>query len=105
MYIKREFLKIKEAYSKEKITNILDSMVKYVNQKDSLLVKLEEQQTKMNHASDNIQEIIEIENPIKSMSYDGEKGYYIDSKDIAKDIDNYLDQNEFDHIFICFFVY
>ena len=31
--------------------------------------------------------IIEIENPIKSMSYDGKKGYYIDSKDIAKDID------------------
>lgn len=64
VYIKREFLKIKEAYSKEKITNILDSMVKYVNQKDSLLVKLEEQQTKMNHASDDIQEIIEIENQL-----------------------------------------
>ena len=30
--------------------------------------------------------IIEIENPIKSMSYDEKKGYYIDSKDIAKDI-------------------
>ena len=45
--------------------------------------------------------IIEIENPIKSMSYDGKKGYYIDSKDIAKDIDNYIDQNESDHIFIC----
>lgn len=64
VYIKREFLKIKEAYSKEKITNILDSMVKYVNQKDSLLVKLEEQQTKMNHASDDIQKIIEIENQL-----------------------------------------
>ena len=36
--------------------------------------------------------IIEIENPIKSMSYDDEKGYYIDSKDIAKDIDKYLNQ-------------
>ena len=45
--------------------------------------------------------VIEIENPIKSMSYDDEKGYYIDSKDIAKDIDQYLNQNEFDHIFVC----
>ena len=35
------------------------------------------------------------------MSYDDEKGYYIDSKDIAKDIDKYLNQNEFDHIFVC----
>ena len=64
MYIKREFLKIKEAYSKEKITNILDSMVKYVNQKDSLLVKLEEQQSKTNTSSNNIQKIIEIENQL-----------------------------------------
>lgn len=64
VYIKREFLKIKEAYSKEKITNILDSMVKYVNQKDSLLVKLEEQQSKTNTSSNNIQKIIEIENQL-----------------------------------------
>lgn len=64
VYIKREFLKIKEAYSKEKITNILDSMVKYVNQKDSLLVKLETQQSKMGSNSDNVQKIIEIENQL-----------------------------------------
>lgn len=67
VYVKREFLKIKEEYSKEKINNILDSIEKYVSQKDSLLAKLEEHQNKMNSDSDKIstiQDIIEIENQL-----------------------------------------
>ena len=66
VYIKRDFLKVKEDYSKEKISNIFDSIEKYVNQKDVLLAKLEDQQNKMTTTSDNIQEIIEIENQLST---------------------------------------
>lgn len=45
--------------------------------------------------------IIEIDEPIKNMSYDNEKGYYINSSDISDYIDKYLEEEEFDHIFVC----
>lgn len=64
VYIKREFLKVKEDYSKEKISNIFDSIEKYVSQKDALLAKLEDQQNKT--PSDNIQEIIELEDQLST---------------------------------------
>ena len=64
VYIKREFLKVKEDYSKEKISNIFDSIEKYVTQKDTLLAKLEDQQNKT--PSDNIQEIIELEEQLST---------------------------------------
>ncbi|MBO4857977.1 MAG: hypothetical protein J5527_05640 [Treponema sp.] len=69
VYIKRDFLKVKEDYSKEKVNNIIDSIEKYVSQKDSLLVKLIENQNSINSSSDKIskiQEIIEIENQLSS---------------------------------------
>ena len=64
VYIKREFLKVKEDYSREKISNIFDSIEKYVTQKDTLLAKLEDQQNKT--PSDNIQEIIELEEQLST---------------------------------------
>lgn len=66
VYIKRDFLKVKEAYSKEKVSNILDSIEKYVRQRDGLSAELESKQNKMNSSSDNIQEIIEIESQLST---------------------------------------
>jgi len=45
--------------------------------------------------------VIEIDKPITKLSYDEDKGYYIDSKDIAELIDPYLNQEDYDHIFVC----
>ncbi len=46
-------------------------------------------------------DIIQIEEPVTSLSYDEESGYYVAPKDVMKIIDSYLDENEYDHIFIC----
>lgn len=44
--------------------------------------------------------IIEIDEPIKSVSYDKEHGYYVDPVDVKDIINPYIEQNEYDHIFI-----
>lgn len=46
-------------------------------------------------------DIIEIDNPIKTLSYDEDKGYYIRPEDISNEINSYLSKKEYDHIFIC----
>lgn len=43
---------------------------------------------------------IEISEPIKSVSYDEQHGYYIDPVDVKELIDKYVKQDEYDHIFI-----
>ena len=43
---------------------------------------------------------IEIDEPLKSMSYDEENYYYVAPKDIKPLIDKYVKENEFDHIFV-----
>lgn len=45
-------------------------------------------------------EIIEIEEPLTSLSYDDENYYYVAPKDVKDLIDDYVKQNEYDHIFI-----
>ena len=45
--------------------------------------------------------IIEIDTPIKTLSYDKEKGYYLDPKDVSENIDKYLNLDYYDHIFVC----
>lgn len=45
-------------------------------------------------------EIIEIDKPITTMSYDSENGYYIGEKDVYELISPYLEKKEYDHIFI-----
>lgn len=45
--------------------------------------------------------IIEIDNPINKISYDDKNGYYIDCNDVSPELDKYLNDNEFDHIFVC----
>ena len=46
-------------------------------------------------------EIIEIKEPLTSLSYDENNGYYIGEKDVYKLINKYVQQKEFDHIFVC----
>lgn len=43
---------------------------------------------------------IEISEPLTSLSYSNENGYYIEPKDVYNLIHEYLDKNEYDHIFI-----
>ncbi len=45
-------------------------------------------------------EIVEIDEPLTTLSYDDENYYYISPKDIKPLIDEYVKNNEYDHIFI-----
>ena len=44
--------------------------------------------------------IIEINEPLTSLSYDEENYYYVAPKDVKPLIDKYVKENEFDHIFV-----
>ncbi len=44
--------------------------------------------------------IIEIDEPITSISYDKEHGYYVDPVNVKDIIKNYMEQDEYDHIFV-----
>jgi len=46
--------------------------------------------------------VIEINEPIKTMSHDEENGYYVGSNDILETLDKYIDQDKYDHIFVAF---
>lgn len=45
--------------------------------------------------------IIEIDEALTTLSFDDENGYYIGEKDVYNLIDSYVNQNEYDHIFVC----
>ena len=47
-------------------------------------------------------DIVEIEEPIKSMSYDSGNGYYVSPYDVKDVIDKYIQTGKYDHIFIAF---
>lgn len=47
-------------------------------------------------------DVIEEKEPITSMSYDEENGYYVSAYDIKNVIDKYISQGTYDHIFIAF---
>lgn len=66
VYKKREFFKLEEEYSKDKVYNIFDSMRKYVAQRDSLkltLISLKDRLVKGNE-TDKIKEVLKVENEI-----------------------------------------
>ena len=46
-------------------------------------------------------QIIDIETPINKVSYDSEEGYYVDPQDVCGILDEYIENSNFDHIFIC----
>ena len=45
-------------------------------------------------------DVIEIDEPITSLSYDDENEYYVNPENVNKIIDSYLNQEEYDHIFV-----
>lgn len=46
-------------------------------------------------------ELIEIKEPLTTLTYDEANGYYISEKDVYRLINSYVQENEYDHIFIC----
>lgn len=46
-------------------------------------------------------EIIEINEPLTTLSYDEENGYYISEKDVYNLINPYVQPKEYDHIYVC----
>lgn len=67
VYRKRDFLKLEDDYSKEKVSNIFDSMKKYIKQKDMLqvtLVGLKEKMVKGETIEENIAEVLEVESQL-----------------------------------------
>jgi len=44
-------------------------------------------------------DILIIKDPIKTLTYDEDNGYYIDATDVLESIQPYLEQNEYDHLF------
>lgn len=66
VYKKREFFKLEQEYSKDKVYNIFDSMRKYIAQRDSLkltLLSLKERLVKGNE-TDKLKEVLKVENEI-----------------------------------------
>lgn len=41
-----------------------------------------------------------IDEPIKTLSYDNENGYYVSPEDVYEYINSYIEQNEYDHIYV-----
>jgi hypothetical protein len=63
VYKKRQFFKLEEEYSKDKVRNIFDSMRKYVSQKDSLKLTLSDLKEKVvkGNEKDKIREVLKVE--------------------------------------------
>lgn len=80
---------LKISMSKRDITNMKSNIEMFKNSCNELSGK------KMTVTYD----IYEIENPITSISYSEEYGYYIDPADVKDLIDGYLKEEEYDHIF------
>lgn len=67
VYKKKEFFKLEEEYSKEKVTNIFDSMIKYVTKRDELQLTLQDLKQKMVQGKtigENIGELLRIESEL-----------------------------------------
>ena len=47
-------------------------------------------------------DVFTISNPIKTLSYDDENGYYVSPDDVYEYIENYVEQNDYDHIYVAF---
>lgn len=79
VYMKREFFKIEDDYSKGKVNNIFDSMRKYVEKRDSLILTLSELKKNMiskNTIEHSISQVLKVETelddfcPIEQTQFD-----------------------------------
>lgn len=46
--------------------------------------------------------VIEVDEPIRTMTYDEVNGYYVSSNDIKEVVDKYVEEDKYDHIFVAF---
>ena len=53
-----------------------------------------------NHKMSVTYDVIEISEPVTTLSYDEENGYYLQGGDVKEVIDNYIKRNEYDYIFV-----
>lgn len=63
-------------------------------------------ETSIREVSDNKMSVnlktVTIYDPIKTLSYDAESGYYVSSSDVIDYIDSYLKEDVYDHIYVAF---
>lgn len=83
--------KLDEAISSSDLYNITNTMKSFKQTINAL------SENKINVEYD----IIEIDQPITTMSFDEDNGYYIGEDDVYNLIQNYVEQKEYDHIYIC----
>lgn len=66
------------------------------------MVRFQSSIREMSNNKINIEyEIIEIQKPLTTLTYDKDNGYYISEKDVYNLIDSYVKEKEYDHIFVC----
>ena len=72
-----------------------------INQMKNGLVRFEESFEEFSRGKMQVNyDIIEIDEPITSLSYDEENAYFINPENVSNLIDPYLAQKEYDHIFV-----
>lgn len=81
---------VKLKMSDADITDITSNMKRL----NSTIKELSNDQIEMDY------DIIKIETPLTSISYDEENEYYIDQKDVKELIKKYIDQKEYDYIYV-----
>ena len=73
---------------------------------DDMKLCIERFKSSLNEMSKNkikvTYDVVEVEEPIKSMSYDEKNGYYVSPYDVKNIIDKYIKMGKYDHIFIAF---
>ena len=82
---------VKESLNLLDVYNITDTMQRFKETCDAL------SKNRMNVEFD----VIEIKEPITTLTYDEANGYYIGEGDVYNLIQNYVEQKEYDHIFVC----
>lgn len=81
---------VEDSMSQEEIDLMIDDFNRFKNSIKTL---------SGNQMTANIK-IYEVDSPIESLSYDEENGYYVSSKDVENLIDDTVNDNKFDHIFV-----
>lgn len=92
-------------YANVEIDNSQRNYVMTEQEKSIVNIDMKRLQSSIKEMSNNQMEIeydiIEIKEPLTTLSYDKENGYYINEKDVYQLIDSYVQEKEYDHIFVC----
>lgn len=82
---------VKEQLTNEEVSNLISTMKRFGTTCSQIT------ENKMSATYD----VIQIADPITTLSYDEQNGYYISEKDVYNLIEQYISQKEYDHIFVC----